>query len=236
MSRPEPDWRVYPPPASDPGEGRCTGPVPAWLVDVRRFRGEMLYADGLRPIYRQLDGSFRDDDPCDPFAYHAIATLDGGLVATVRVVPLATTHSGVCERLFGTARLEQALINLGVDRAQTGEGSGWAVHSSWRGAAMGTRSLAACPALAYELGMRTVIGAVGIRYGALYRVLSAGYQRTTGFVPVEVPELADEVQLVHATLDDLRPSFVARVKQLTDLLKWPDYSPIRVNGMTSQMT
>lgn len=232
MSRPEPDWRVYPPLASDSGERRWAGSVPEWLVGIRRFRGEMLYANGLRPAYRRLDGSFRDDDPCDPFAYHAIATLDDELVATMRVVPLAATDSGVCERLFGTARLEQVLTDLGVDRAQTGEGSGWAVHPGRRGAAMGTRSLAAGPALGHELGLRMMIGAVGTRYGALYRVLSAGYQRAVGFVPVEVSGLADEVQLVHATLDDLRPSFVARVKQLTDLLKWADCPPTRVNRMT----
>lgn len=148
-------------------------------------------------------------------------------------MPLAATRTGVCERLFGTAALEKALAELGVDRDEACEGSGWAVRAGRRGAAMGIRSLAAAPAITRVLGLHLTFGAVGTRYGALYRVLSAGYRRVPGFPPVEVPALVDDVQLVHATFDDLRPSFGRRVEQAAELLRWEHHSPTRVNGTTS---
>jgi hypothetical protein len=230
--RPTTRWLVHPPVAHDSGTGRWDGEIPEWLVQLRRFRAEVLHADGLRPSYRAADGTFHDDDPCDPFAYHVVALSDGALTATLRIVPLGETSTGVCDRLLGTDAVDKALAELGVDRSEACEGSGWAVHARRRRAAMGVRSLAAAPAVTGALGLRVMIGAVGVRYGALYRVLSAGYQRTPGFAPVEVPTFADEVQLVHMTFDKLRPSFRARVEQLAELLQWDERSSERVNELT----
>jgi hypothetical protein len=229
----EPYWQVHLPIAADSGDGRWHGPVPGWLAELRRFRAEMLYADGLRPKYRALDGTYRDDDPCDPFSYQVVGWLDDVPVATMRVVPLAATRAGMCERLLGTSVLEPVLDVIGADRATTCEGSGWAVHAGRRGAAMGMRSLAAGIAVARVLGMRTMVGAVGIRYGALYRALSVGYRRAPGVDPVPVPALVDDVQLIHMTFDDLRPGFRERVEQVAELLRWDGASPTRVNRMTS---
>jgi hypothetical protein len=232
MIRPTTRWVVHPPVARDPGTGRWDGEIPEWLAHVRRFRAEVLHADGLRPGYR-ANGTFRDDDPCDPFAHHIVALTEGVLTATLRIVPLGETASGVCERLLGTDAVEKALGDLGLDRSQACEGSGWAVHAKRRRLGLGARSLAAASAVTRALGLQVMLGAVGVHYGALNRVLSAGIQRVPGFPPVAVPALADEVQLVHMTFDNLRPSFRARVERQAELLQWDECSSERVNELTS---
>jgi hypothetical protein len=232
MIRPTTRWLVHPPVAHDPGTGRWDGEIPEWLVQLRRFRAEVLYADGLRPGYRAADGTFRDEDPCDPFAYHVVALTDGAPTATLRIVPLGETSSGVCERLLGTDAVDKALAELGVDRSEACEASGWAVHAKRRRLGLGVRSLAAASAVTGALRLRIMLGAVGVHYGALNRVLSVGLQRVPGFPPVAVPALVDEVQLVHMTFDKLRPSFRARVERLAELLQWDERSSERVNELT----
>lgn len=219
-------WHVHPPPST--GEG-----MPAWLVAVRRFRAEMLHADGLRPNFRGPDGSYRDDDPADPFAHHIVATDGDRPVATLRVVPLAATGLGFCERLLGSAALEDILADLGTERSETWEGSGWSVRPGRRRATLGAMVLAGGTAVAQQLGLRTAIGASGTRYGQLYRILSAGYTRASGVGPIPAPDLADDLQIVHGTFDTLRPGFRDLVEQTSELLRWDVTSPIRVNGMTS---
>jgi hypothetical protein len=219
---------VHPPPgAVDDSD------VPAWLVGARRFRAGVLFSDGLRPTFRGPDGEFHDDDPADLFAHHVVATAAGVPVATLRVIPLAATQLGFCERLLGRAPLERLLENIGTERADAWEGSGWAVRPGRRRATIGATVLAAGSAIAREIGLRHAIGASGSRYGQLYRILAAGYHRAPAVDPIPVPGLADDVQVVHGTLDTLRPGFQALVEQTADLLRWSDHYPTRVNRMTS---
>jgi hypothetical protein len=222
-------WHVHPPVAG-PGDGRSG--VPEWLTELRRFRAEVLWSGGLRPAFRDTDGGFRDDDPIDLHSYHVVTTDGGEPIATLRVVPIAA-GSGFCDRLLGRAVVDRLLDQLGTDRDDTWEGSGWAVQPSRRRAAMGARVLAAGSAVARELGLHTAIGAAGSRYGQLVRILAAGYRRAEGAEPVPVSSLADDVYLVHGTLDTLRPGFQALVEQASDLLEWEQHSPTRVNRMTS---
>jgi hypothetical protein len=212
-------WCVYVPPAAD---GSWDGATPGWLAELRRFRAEMLYAEGLRPAFRGPDGIFRDDDPADPFAYHVVAVHDGKLIATFRVLRLTATHSGVCERLLGTDALNRWLTRLGIDHTLAWEGSGWVVRPIWRGMRMGLRMLAAGEAVATKLGLTHGIGASGTRHGQLYRVLSAGYRLVPGLDPIPVPALADDIQIVHGTLTTLRPAFQTLVAQTAELLEWQD--------------
>ena len=215
-------WHVHPP--------AWDGTVPDWLAALRTFRAEVLHAEGLRPSFRGPDGSYHDEDPVDPFAHHVVATVGGALVASLRVVPLATSRDGVCERVFGTAVLEKVLAGLGVDRSQVWEGSGWAVEPGRRGAAMGARVLAAGSAVAAALGLDTAIGASGTRYGQLYRILSAGYRRAPGVAPVVAEAFADDIQLVHGKLHELRPGFQVLVAQAADLLRWIPAHPASVTS------
>lgn len=215
-------WHVHTAPAE----------VPDWLVALRRFRAEVLYNDGLRPSFRLPDGTFHDDDPADLHAHHVVATVDDLPVATLRVVPLAAAGRGFCDRLIGVDGVDDLLGRIGLARAEVWEGSGWAVQTTRRRAAMGARVLAAGSAVARDLGMATAIGAAGSRYGQLYRILAVGYQRADWLEPVHVPDLADDVHLVHGTLDNLRSGFRTLVEQTSDLLQWHDNSPTRVNGMT----
>jgi hypothetical protein len=184
-------------------------------------------------MFRDSAGRFRDDDPADPFAHHVVARVAGAPIATLRIVPLAATRTGVCERLLGAELLDTVLARIGASAEQTWEGSGWAVQPGRRGAAMGPRVVAAGWAVARELGLQTGIGAVGRRYGQLYRVLSVGYRRAEDVEPKKLDSLADEVQLVHGSYRDLRPGFHTLVEQAADLLEWTTQSPTRANRMTS---
>lgn len=223
VHRPAVSWEVHPPPAG----------IPAWLDQVRRFRAEVLHAGGLRPAFRGPDGRFYDDDPADDRAHHVVATVEGRPVAALRVVPLALTHDGFCERLLGTAALAAFLDRIEAERATTWEGSGWAVHPGHRSGAMGATVLAAGQAVARDLGLDVAIGAAGSRYGQLHRILTAGYRRAPGVEPIDVPALADEVHIVHGSLDSLRPTFRSHVEHVADLLRSERRSPTRVNRMTS---
>ena len=223
-------WRAHVPLAADES---WDGAVPGWLAELRRFRAEMLYADGLRPAFRGSDGIFCDDDPSDPFAYHVVAIDDGKPIATFRVLRLTATHSGVCERLLGTDVLNQWLSKLGIDRAQAWEGSGWAVQPTRRGSGVGLRTLAAGEAVATQLGLTQGIGATGTRYGQLQRVLSAGYRPVPGLDPIPVPTLADDIQIVYGTLTALRPTFRALVTQTANLLEWQDARPTGTAARTA---
>lgn len=220
------EWHVHQPPFTGVG-------VPEWLAAVRRFRAETLHSDGLRPGFRGPDGRFRDDDPADPFAHHIVASAEGTPIATLRVIPLTATRLGFCERLLGSAGLERLLTDLGTDRSDAWEGSGWAVRPGRRRAKLGAMVLAAGTAVAQELGLHTAIGASGTRYGQLYRILSAGYHRASGIDPIPAPALVDDLQLVHGTFDTLRPGFRTLVEQTSELLRWDVGSPTRVNRMTS---
>lgn len=216
-------WEVYPPPVGET----------EWLAAMRRFRAEVLHADGLRPAFRGPDGRFRDEDPTDLVAHHVVATEGGTPVAALRIVPLAATGQGFCERLIGSGALEQLLDRIGTDRADTWEGSGWAVRADRRRGAMGANVLAAGQGVARTLGLRMAIGAAGSRYGQLYRILAAGYRTAPDVGSIHVPALVDDLHLVHGTLDTLRPGFQAAVERVSDLLRWEDHSPTRVNGTSS---
>lgn len=216
----------------DRGDGAWDGPVPAWLAEVREFRAEILHNGGLRPAFHR-DGRFCDDDPADPFAHHVVARVDGAIVATLRIVPLAATAVGFCERMFGTAVIDRVLAQVGVTRKETWEGSGWAVEPTRRGAAMGPRVLAAGSAAARGLGLTTAIGSSGKRYGQLYRILAAGYRCAEGVDPVGVDSLADDVQLVHGRLVELEPAFQRLVEDAQTRLTLIGSSPTQVKQMTS---
>lgn len=207
------DWSVRPPPT--PGE-----PPPDWLVRLREFRAEVLHADGLRPAYRLPDGTFADPDPGDLVAHHVLVRDADDLVGALRVIPLAATRAGFCERLVGSAGIEQLLAALDAQRADIGEASGWAVAPQRRSEALGPRVLAAGVAVAQMLGLPTTVGAVGRRYGQLYRALAAGFCRAPGFDLVEVAALSDDLQLMFGRYEDLRPGFRSVVDQATEMLQW----------------
>lgn len=215
-----PVWLVHRPPSVDAGDGVLWDPAPAWLEEIRSFRAEVLYADGKRPRFRDADGRFRDDDPVDGFAHHLVACCDGAVIASLRIVPIVETGIGFCERVFGSTAVDELLSNLGTSRATTCEGSGWAVAPTRRGAAMGSKVLAAGTGVARELGFSTMIGAAGRRFGQLYRAMSVGYRTAPGVPPVEVASLADEVHLVHLGPDQWRPAFREHVERLTPRLVW----------------
>lgn len=184
-----------------------------WLDEVETFRARMFYDKGRRPCFRADDGQFVDPDPADLQAYHVIASSDDGLVGCFRVMPLQDGTSGLCERLLGTAGLEDVLARLGVDRAKASEGGGWVVDPSYRRQGLGVRILATGVAVAERLGLKIMLGAVGVRYGQYCLAARLGWRPVPGIDPLPAPEFADEVCLVFAATQATTPRFRALVSE-----------------------
>jgi hypothetical protein len=208
-----PDWHVLAPPTSG-----TPGPV---LDAVRRFRGRLLFDDGLRPSFAGGPDGPRDDDPADLGAHHVVAVDGDEPCSALRVLPLDEGPAGFCDRLLGAGATARLLDRLDVPLDGAWEGSGWAVRPGPGRARMAAETLAAGVAVARELGRETLVGASGTRYGQLHRVLSAGFRRAPGVDPVTVPELADDLQIVLGHVDTLRPEFRSLVDRMSPRLSWP---------------
>ena len=215
LARPETlVWTVHTPPGAERS-----------LVEIARFRGEVLYDGGRRPTYRLPDGRCVDPDPSDRDAYHVTASTSSGLIGVMRVVPLRATDQGVCQRLLGSDGLGRLLTTVGADRASTWEGSGWAVEAAHRTNGVGLALLAAGTALARRLELRVAIGAAGVRYGQYARIRRAGYRPVPGFDPLPVAKFADEVRMVWGADEHLATEFRELTEMVADQLKWPGPSP-----------
>ena len=197
-------WLVYPPPARKPD---WAGFAPGWLLELQRFRGEVLYNNGLRPAFQTPDGQLSDPNPADPYAYHIIARTTDEVVASLRVIPLTCTDQGFCEQLLGPDGLRRLMRTIGCSRNQVWEGSGWAVCQSWRNASIGSQAVAAGFAVAGKLQLPVAIGASGTRYGQLNHVLTMGYREVPGFGLLPAPTLSDDIRLVYGAFTTLRPAF-----------------------------
>ncbi|MGH8908431.1 MAG: GNAT family N-acetyltransferase [Egibacteraceae bacterium] len=198
-------WDVCPPPA--PG---CR---PVWLDEVEAFRGRVLYDSGRRPGFLAGDGRCVDPDPGDRDAYHVIASSDDGIVGCFRVIALATAHSGVCEGLLGTQRLEDVLRALGTDRGRVSEGGGWAVDPGYRGQGLGLRLLATGVAVAERLGLTTMLGASGVSDGQCRTLAKVGGRPVPGIDLVGVPRLADDIRIMYTSAAAATPRFRALVNE-----------------------
>jgi hypothetical protein len=205
-------WDVHSPPAPV-ADGEA-----GWLQAVEAFRGRVLYDGGRRPRFRDADGSFADPDPADGDAYHVVASAGDDIVGCFRVIPLARSSSGLCERLLGTDELEGVLDRLGVEREEAAEGGGWAVDPAYRKHGLGIRLWAMGVALSERLGMDVVLGAAGTRYGQFRLLARTGVRPVPGLDGYEVPEYADELQLVFYEPPAATPRFRALVDEAAERL------------------
>jgi hypothetical protein len=213
LDSPEPlTWTVHTPPGGDRS-----------LSAISEFRGEVLYDGGRRPAYLRPDGRCADPDPSDQDAYHVTASTPSGLVGVMRVIPLLATSRGVCQRLLGSDDLGRLLTIIDADRAETWEGSGWAVSAVHRSNGLGRELLAAGTALAGQLGLRVAIGAAGVRYGQYARIRQAGYRAVPGFDPLPVAKFADEVRMVWGAEEHLVPEFRQLMKRVGGQVKLPGF-------------
>jgi GNAT superfamily N-acetyltransferase len=198
-------WDVWCPPAP--------GASPVWLDEVQAFRGRMLYDGGRRPSFLPDDGHCVDPDPADRDAYHVIVSSDDGIVGCFRVIALAQAHSGLCERLLGTQRLDDALARLGTERSQVSEGGGWVVDPRYRGRGLGTRLLATGVAVAERFGLVTMLGACGVRCGPYRTLAKVGCRPIPGIGLLPVPRLADDIRVMFTSTLATTPRFRALVNE-----------------------
>ena len=125
-------------------EGGC---FPDCVAEVREMRARIFYDDGRRPFFRRKEGNFDDPDPADMVAYHIIARWQGRAIGCARIVPPSSIQSGFIASTVGAERLEEILLELGIDRDRTCEASRWVVVPEFRGS-LGSRIVAASWAVA----------------------------------------------------------------------------------------
>lgn len=189
------------------------------LDGIRTFRARVLHDGGRRPTFRTADGRFADPDPIDEHAHHVVASADGRIVGTLRLLLLDATDRAFCDRLLGRERVDEILAGAGTHRGAVWEGSGWAVDPRRRTGAFGARVLAAGTAVAEALGRTHLIGAAGVRFGQYLRVRQLGYPAAAGIGPVALPRMADEVRIVCGPSATTTPAFRALVARAAAALR-----------------
>lgn len=110
--------------------------IPDWLLELRRFRGKVLYEDGLRPDFF-IDGRFDDPDPIDHLSYHILAKRNGLIKGSIRFTPLNSELDCTSQRILGARAFLNLLKKneyLGKDLVEVGR---WTVSSCFKNSLLG---------------------------------------------------------------------------------------------------
>lgn len=220
------DVRVWlPPPSLGPA---AATPVPPWIHEIRRRRGEAVFDGGLRPAFLREDGTFDDPDDADLFGYHLVqTTADGLIVAGMRVTPLEALPDSAVRR-FNPVQAQNLLDALRLRDTDVLEAGRLWTAPQWRDGGLGAELVLAGVALGQVLRRGLLWGTVGERMGAplLHRL---GWQTRVEFGSLDKPDLADTLRI--ATIDPGQPPALVRatVSRLVAQLaaQWEDNQHVR---------
>jgi len=176
------------------------------LDELRRYRGKELHAGGRRPSFRVGEGAFFDADEHDVHAYHLVSRCPrtGDIVATIRVMPIASAPRSQVETMLGPSRADQFLAGIGAPRARVAEVARWIVRQDQRGKGLGLWLFAGAFALANAVGIDHFWSAAGTRDGQCQRALRIGFGPILGTAVTYSERYADDIRLIHGEV--ARPS------------------------------
>lgn len=209
-------WSLKPP----PGKGAAS-----WRDELSSFRGRTLWNNGRRPHFLRHDGTPRDSDSIDDFAWHILAHAGGQLVGCARVLALSSNNRVLADDFFGRETLERALSTTGLAVNSVAEVSRWVVTPSRNGRSvktpgglqpLGFALLASVVAVARRLGCDATIGSCGIRNGQDRLIVHAGGTPVPG-VPVKKDDRFDDV-LVLLMLQTPTPGFERLIRDMESTL------------------
>nr|MDT0664012.1 GNAT family N-acyltransferase [Micromonospora sp. DSM 115978] len=193
---------------------------PDWISDIRRFRGESLWEDGMRPQFRQVDGAFQDADPHDLVAYHLLLrSLSGGaIIACARVSPLeALPDSRV--RAWHPALAERLLTTYGCRERDVLEPARLVVAPQWRTSGrLGLIMVLAIASLGRALGRRMQWFTPGTRQNQHRIMLLVGWEICEEFGRREAPAIMDTLCVMVGSSYAISVSFEPAVAALTEII------------------
>jgi GNAT acetyltransferase-like protein len=184
---------------------------PDWIDEVRSLRGAAFYDNGRRPRFKSDNGSFKDSDPIDLYAFHVLAYSGDNLVGCVRVYPL--TGSGppcLTESLIGAEQFSDMLLTLGKHRENTIEIGRWVVDPALRAKGslapgIGVQLAAGAGALALALANRSedangvAIFSAGSRDKQYLMLSRLGLRPVSGIEPLASTEYDDVIRVMYCT-------------------------------------
>jgi N-acyl-L-homoserine lactone synthetase len=192
----------------------------SWLQELSEMRGEVLFDNGRRPLFKQSNGKFADPDVLDTYAYHLLAKSDDRIVGCVRVIPLISSPTSITESLLGRSALEHVLQEIGSHYSHTVEASRWMVHPDFRGSRVSLGLAAGMMAIADHLNFKTMIAMAGTHDGQDRYLMHMGLLPLPGIPLVKAPEFDDELRIVHYDVSQPPNSLVRRwYSKMESLLK-----------------
>lgn len=176
------------------------GDVPAWLDEIRAFRGRELYAGGRRPAFKVGEDRYLDADERDVHAYH-VTTRDvetGELLGCFRFMPLDGSPPSQVDAVLGLEMAERALAEIGAERQRMMESARWIVRRDQQGRGVGYLLMASGFAFSQLLGYDGFWAIAGIRDGQAARCQRAGYRPIPGTTVLSSELFADELCPLYA--------------------------------------
>ncbi|MBL7492573.1 hypothetical protein I6A60_12685 [Frankia sp. AgB1.9] len=194
-----------------------------WIPALQRFRGAVIWENGLRPAFRRSEGLLLDPDPHDELGYHLVLrTLeDDAIAACLRGAPVRLLpDSRVLD--WDPALAERLLAERGYAPADVLEPGRLVVAPAWRRTGVATAMCLAAFGLGRVTGHRLLWSTVGTGRSQDRMVADVGWQIRDEFGRRPAPELLDTLCVATAeTMSvraDLEPVVVAFSVLIGDLL------------------
>lgn len=206
-------WATYSPPAI-----ACGAENPAWLEELRAFRGTVLYGDGRRPQFRLGDGRLCDADPADVDAHHVVARLRGEIVGCIRFLPASAGTVGLAESLLGAEGFDLALGAVGSDRESTVDAGRWVARNERCQHPIGVQLVAAGWAYLLHSGFKTAISVAGTRNGQDRLLSMAGLEPIVGLAPIRSELFDDDLRIMYANLARPNRGFAGLIREMAQAI------------------
>ena len=190
------------------------------IIDrVVRFRGEVIYENGLRPSFCLTDGSYADYCVFDRSSYHVLAYFNDRLVGCVRLYLLSSGKSSYCEYFIGRQKIAKISNDLGVSYHELSEVSRWVVQPEFRGKNLGTLLMAGIIFLAHQLGQKIVLAMSGTVMKQDRALIRMGFQPVQDIPLYPEATVMDNLRLIYLDLRSLEKiSLAAKVTKMSYIL------------------
>ncbi len=111
--------------------------IPSWLREIRSFRAQVLYEDGLRPNFYTKENYY--DDPCDIdfYSFHIIAKKNNKIAGSIRITPLDNLLYSCGSEILGTDVFAQLLSKNNYNSQKLAEISRWTVNNQYKNTFLG---------------------------------------------------------------------------------------------------
>jgi len=196
-----------------------------WLREVRRLRGQVLLANGLRPEFDSGGSEVEDCDPLDLHSVHVVAHDREQIVGCVRVTPVVSPVACTSVKTLGQAGLDGLLERLKMDPSEVVEHGRWFVHTDYQSTGAGIFLMAASFAVAHSLGFPCSVATV--RREVVPILTRVGARPAPGIGPIQSTRYDYQLVVLYGRQLEFSVSALQSFQRVADLLGLgPIYEPI----------